>query len=144
MNTRVIPVCAAVIFQGEEVLLCTRPPGSFMAGQWEFPGGKRTPQESLGECLRREIREELGLEVIPLDTIFSVTHSYPGKIVEISFIRCLISDEGAKPHPHEGQDISWIDCGDILSLSLLPADLPVAEFLAKRNIDSKEQLLFPS
>ena len=125
-----IKVCAAVIRKGGKVLLTSRPPGTHLAGKWEFPGGKRLAKESPGECLRRELREELAMDVAPLDLLRSVVHHYPGKTVELEFYRALASDqELAKLTPLDGQGWGWFDCAKLAEVDFVAADLPVAKFL---------------
>ena len=58
-----IDVAAGLVFHRQKLLITQRPEGSHLAGLWEFPGGKREPGESFEECLIRELREELGIEV---------------------------------------------------------------------------------
>jgi 8-oxo-dGTP diphosphatase len=54
---------------------------------WEFPGGKREPGETFEQCLVREIREELGVEISVGKLFESVTHAYPEKTVHLGFYR---------------------------------------------------------
>jgi A/G-specific adenine glycosylase len=69
-------VSAAVIRQGEQILIAQRPANGMLGGLWEFPGGKQEPGESLPECLRREIWEELGVDIEVGEPVVSVKHSY--------------------------------------------------------------------
>jgi A/G-specific adenine glycosylase len=70
-------VTAAVIRRADgRFLIAQRPPDGMLGGLWEFPGGKRRPGESLPECLRREIREELGIEIAVGQQIGAVRHAY--------------------------------------------------------------------
>jgi A/G-specific adenine glycosylase len=70
-------VTAAVTRRDDgRILIARRPPQSMLGGLWEFPGGKREPGESLRECLRREIREELGIEIEVGEQIGTVRHAY--------------------------------------------------------------------
>lgn len=125
---KVIRVCAAVVRDGRRTLVCRRPPGSAHAGFWEFPGGKVSHGESDHECLRREIVEELGCQVLPFDLVYQVEHEYPGKHVEVAFYRAMPCP-GAVFDPKEGQELRWVDSSELPGLDLLPADLPVAEFI---------------
>jgi 8-oxo-dGTP diphosphatase len=119
-------VCAAVIRRGSRLLLATRPPGSRMAGKWEFPGGKVSAGESLDVCIRREIAEELGLEVsavVPLDV---VEHGDPPGLIRLHFLACRIAPD-AEPVCHEGQQAGWFTAAELAGLDLLPADRVFSE-----------------
>jgi mutator protein MutT len=59
-----------------------------MGGLWEFPGGKIEPNETFESCLTRELREELGIEVVVGRLFQSLTHSYPEKTVHLRFFTC--------------------------------------------------------
>ncbi|MEA4863425.1 MAG: (deoxy)nucleoside triphosphate pyrophosphohydrolase [Victivallaceae bacterium] len=129
--TKTIEVAAAVIERGEDVLVCSRPAGGFMAGCWEFPGGKLEPGETPAEAARRELAEELLLAgVNVLDTLAVQLFSYPEKRVRIHFLRCRISG-GAEPVPCEKQEFRWVCRRRLHELDLLPADLEFAAALAR-------------
>ena len=121
-------VCAAVIRENGKVLVSSRPPGKAAAGKWEFPGGKTEPGETPGECIVREMREELGVEVIPLDTIFDIVHVYPGGAVHLNFIRCLRKD-GSEPKAKEGQEFRWVPVSELCGMDFMEADLPLCALL---------------
>ena len=125
---KTIAVCAAVIRKNGKILLTTRPTGTHLAGMWEFPGGKIEPGETPNECLRREIIEELGIEVMPLDTMFFINHDYPGKSVNIRFIRCL-TDAEIPTIGLEGQQVRWYSPDELAHIKLIEADRPFANFL---------------
>ena len=84
----VIEVAAGVIFRDSRVLITQRRKDDHLGGLWEFPGGKREPSESYEDCLRRELREELGIEVEVGEVLASLTHAYPDKTVHLEFFRC--------------------------------------------------------
>ncbi len=83
-----IEVAAGLVFRRGKLLITKRHAGVHLGGLWEFPGGKREPDESFEECLVRELREELGMEVKVGELIESFTHSYPEKTVHLHFYRC--------------------------------------------------------
>ncbi len=127
MTKKTINVCAAVIFDGDKVLITSRPPGQEYAGYWEFPGGKIEPGESRAECLRRELHEELGMEVMVFDQIYFTEHEYPERIVRLHFIRCLALD--STPEPKENQEYRWVARSELEKVNFLPADCGIANFL---------------
>ena len=125
-----IHVCAAVISKGDDILISTRPPGKSMEGLWEFPGGKFEEDESPAECLRREIMEELSLDIIVLDRLFDISYDYPDKHVKLAFFRCVQKNPSEIPSACEGQEAVWIRRSDITGYNMLPADRPFAGILA--------------
>jgi mutator protein MutT len=87
-NGAVIEVAAGVIFRGEQLLITKRHDDAHLGGLWEFPGGKREPDESFETCLIRELREELGIEVAVGELVESLTQDYAEKRVHLRFFRC--------------------------------------------------------
>lgn len=83
-------VVAAVIVDGDRVLLTQRRGGTHLAGRWEFPGGKIEPGESPEEALAREITEEIGVRVRVGDALDVTFWRYPAKDVLLIFYRCDI------------------------------------------------------
>jgi 8-oxo-dGTP diphosphatase len=121
-----IVVTAAVIEREGAFLVTRRPGGVHLAGCWEFPGGKCEAGESHRDCLRREIREELAADVEPGPEIFSVTHDYPDRTVELHFLECALI---GTPRPLLGQEMRWIRRGDLASLEFPPADAELIRLL---------------
>lgn len=88
---RRVRVVAAVVRDGEKLLLTQRPPGGALGLQWEFPGGKLEPGESPEAALVREVHEELGVAATPHDTLAVHEHDYAhGVHVELTFVRCTL------------------------------------------------------
>ena len=83
-----IEVSAGLVFREGKLLITQRPAGGHLAGLWEFPGGKREPGETFEECLRRELREELGIEVEVAERVESLTHRYAEQTVHLEFFFC--------------------------------------------------------
>lgn len=86
-----VQVAAGLIVRDGRYLIARRHQAAHLGGLWEFPGGKREAEESLEDCLRRELREELGIEITPPVFYRVVRHEYPEKSVELHFYRCAIS-----------------------------------------------------
>ncbi len=114
-------VAAALIADGR-VLIAERPAGKHMAGRWEFPGGKRADGESERQALSRELREELGVELIDGHHIMSLTHAYPERTVELSL--WLVERFRGEPRGLEGQALKWVEPGRLSEEDILEADRP--------------------
>ena len=78
-----IRVTAGLLWQNGMVLITKRPQGSHLAGFWEFPGGKQEVGETPEECLEREIKEELGVEVRAEKLLVTVDHEYENRIISL-------------------------------------------------------------
>ena len=105
-SSSVVEVSAALIFRNGELLITQRRASSHLGGCWEFPGGKREPGETFEQCLAREIREELGIEIAVGKLFEEISHAYPEKSVHLKFFLCqLLSGE---PQPLECAAVKWI------------------------------------
>jgi mutator protein MutT len=124
-----IVVSAAVIERDGRFLLTRRLTGTHLAGRWEFPGGKCESAETLEEGLRRELDEELGVDVEIGDEIFEIAHEYPGRLVHLHFFTCRLRGE---PHPRLGQEMRWIPRGELTKLAFPEADRALIERLARQ------------
>lgn len=85
---KAIDVSAGLVFRAGKLLITQRHASAHLGGLWEFPGGKREAGETFEECLVRELREELGIEVAVGELIETVEHDYPEKRVRLKFFRC--------------------------------------------------------
>jgi A/G-specific adenine glycosylase len=81
-------IAAGVIWRQGRILIAQRPAEGLLGGLWEFPGGKREPDESLEECLAREVREELGVEVRVGERVATVKHAYTHFRITLHAFRC--------------------------------------------------------
>ena len=131
MRKTVIAVCGAIIRKGSKILICGRAPGTKLAGYKEFPGGKAEPGESLSSCLRREIREELGTDILPLDVAYQAFLELPDRIYHLHFLRAILRPGAPEPVPRENQSVEWLNTVELDAVNMLPADLHIAELLAE-------------
>lgn len=125
-----IKVCAAVININNNYLISTRQPGSHLEGLWEFPGGKINSGESEYECLIRELKEELDVDIIPLDLIHDICFKYPEKHVNLKFYRAAPLDiKNFQPKPCDNQNIAWCNASNYTNYKFVEADAPLISFL---------------
>ena len=122
-----INVTAGLIFRGGEILITKRPPGYHLAGLWEFPGGKQEPDETLEECLVREIKEELDIEISADRLFMTVYHEYEKKIVSLHVFEC--THIKGDPRGVEGQEIRWVQPLTLAQYEFPPPDQEVIERL---------------
>ena len=123
MSETTVKVAAAVLVRRNLVLASSRPADRTHSGKWEFPGGKADKGESLPDALRREMLEELAIEVEVGEKFCTIT---PEKNLEITFFFCT-ADNTAVPEAREKQQWCWADAETLKKLDFLPADKPVAE-----------------
>ena len=121
-------VTAAVLRRGDRVLIARRPPGSRQAGKWEFPGGKIEAGESAPDCLRRELREELGLDVEIGRFLGDVAHAYEWGEIRLLFFEAR--DTGGEPALRAHDRVAWVTPAEMGDYDFAPADLPMVRRLA--------------
>ena len=130
-DTRPITEVAAGILldQSGRFLLGQRPKGKPYAGYWEVPGGKVEKGESVFEALKRELQEELGIDILSSEELTTLEHDYPHAYVRLHV--SIIRDWIGVPRGCEGQALSW----EMLTAEkpsvepLLPAAWPMLERL---------------
>jgi 8-oxo-dGTP diphosphatase len=122
-----IDVTAAIWVQNGRVLIARRPPGASQAGLWEFPGGKVRPGETPEQCLQREIREELGVEIAVGDFFAESIYAYEAKTVRLLAYRVsAISGELAL---NDHTELAWAPMADLGRYRFCPADVPLVQKL---------------
>jgi len=123
----VVEVAAGIIQRDGRYLIARRKPGVHLAGFWEFPGGKREANESLTECLQRELFEELGVRIdVPIPYRI-VRHDYIETIVELHFYHCAI--EAGEAAPIECEEIRWVRPDELTNFEFPPADRAIIDAL---------------
>jgi 8-oxo-dGTP diphosphatase len=112
-------------------LIARRKIGEKLAGMWEFPGGKVEVGESLQECLKREMLEELNVDADVGDVIAESHYKYDhGEILLVAMDTKLSSKE-LRLTVHD--QVEWLHPDQLLKLNLAPADIPIARFLLERT-----------
>ena len=125
---KTINVVAAVIFKDDKVFATQRGYGEFKDG-WEFPGGKVESGESPEEALRREIREELEVDINVGDLIETIEYDYPAFHLSMKCFACTIA--GGSPHLLEHEAAKWLTSKQWGSVDWLPADVTLIPKIEK-------------
>lgn len=122
-------VTAAVILKRGRVLIAQRPLGGMLGGLWEFPGGKREPGESLPECLQREIREELGIEIAVGRELARVEHAYTH--FSITLYAFICRHVSGRPRAIQVADWHWVPLDDLDRFAFAVTDRKVIQALRR-------------
>jgi len=120
-----IPVVCALIERSGLVLLAQRPPHKQLPLKWEFPGGKVEADEGPAAALAREIREELGCDIVIDRALPRCTHAYPSLTVEMIPFVVRLAPGSPEPAPTEHAGVQWVRPAELASFDLAAADLPV-------------------
>jgi A/G-specific adenine glycosylase len=120
-------VTAAIIRRDTDILLTRRPENGFLGGLWEFPGGKQQPGEDLSTCLRREICEELGVEVSVGDLAGVYRHTYTHFRVTLHAFHCRLTC--GEPIPLEASELRWVQPVELGDFPMGKIDRQIASYL---------------
>ena len=123
---KTIEVVAAIIREGDRVLATQRGYGEF-EGMWEFPGGKIEPGEEREEALKREIDEELAVEIVVEELVCTVEYDYPNFHLTMHCYFCSIASGEVELLEHKSA--RWLRRDELNSVEWLPADVGVVNSL---------------
>jgi len=131
---RAILVAAAVVIERGRVLVTRRKEGTHLAGAWEFPGGKVEEGEDPREALRRELREELGVEAQVGEIVDVTFHRYEdaGKAVLLLFFEATREAASPEPRAVDVAEVAWRTREDLDERAFPPADRGVLEKVRRR------------
>jgi len=129
MIKRRVHVAAAAVIRGDgRVLIARRPATVDQGGLWEFPGGKLAPYETGFEALKRELGEELGIQVRRAQPLIRVHHEYPDKHILLDVWQ--VHDYEGDPYGREGQPVRWVEVDDLPNYPFPAANLPILRAVA--------------
>ena len=115
-----VEVVAALIRDGEKLLICQRPAHKGNGLLWEFVGGKVEPGETLAQALVRECREELDVTVAVGEPFMEAVHRYPDIHVHLTLFHATIAE--GEPKRLEHNDLRWVTAEELGDFPFCPAD----------------------
>ena len=125
---KTLNVVAAIIHKDDKILATKRGYGEFI-NQWEFPGGKIEAGESKEEALKREIKEELNIEIEITNFALDLEYQYPTFYLKMSCYDCTI--KSGTPELIEHNDARWLTRDELDSVNWIPADIEAVNYLKK-------------
>ncbi|MCB1060398.1 MAG: A/G-specific adenine glycosylase [Calditrichaeota bacterium] len=120
---------AAIVRKNGRILITKRPEHGMLGGLWEFPGGKQESGESLKECVQREMREELAMEVEVGEQIASVKHAYTHFKITLHCFEC--KHVGGELQLIHAADAKWVKPAELANYAFPKADRVVLQMLMK-------------
>ena len=130
-----IQVTAAIIMRDGKFLIAQRKMNdNIFGGLWEFPGGKVEDGETPEECMSRELKEELDIEVEVGEMIISNKHKYPQGIFEL--LAYKVKHISGKIILNVHDEIKWVTCDEMSNFEFPPADIPIIEKLKDINVNT--------
>lgn len=118
----------AVIWNEQgQILIDRRRQEGLLGGLWEFPGGKIEPEETVQECIVREIQEELGIEVAVGDRLITIDHTYTHFRVTLNVFHCR--HVSGVPQPIECDEVRWVTLEEIDQYPFPKANVQIIEAL---------------
>ncbi|WP_068515061.1 A/G-specific adenine glycosylase [Leptolyngbya sp. O-77] len=122
----------AVIWNEQgHILIDRRKPEGLLGGLWEFPGGKIEPGETVQDCIRREIREELGIEIEVGDRLMVIDHAYTHFRVTLNVYHCR--HLSGHPQPIECDEVRWVTAAELDQFPFPKANLQIIEAIRAAN-----------
>lgn len=118
-----VAAAAIISADGTQVLLARRPSNIDQGGLWEFPGGKLAPYETGLEALKRELHEELGIEVTRAQPLIRIHHEYSDKHILLDVWQ--VHAFSGEPFGREGQAVRWVPMEELVNYPFPAANLPI-------------------
>lgn len=126
-----VKVTCAIIEDGGRVLLAQRSDDMDLSGKWEFPGGKIREGEEPSACLIREVKEELGIDIIVREPLPPHRYSYTHISIELLPFVCSLASGSIILHEHK--DAQWAKPENAFEFDLAEADIPVLKNYLSRK-----------
>jgi len=126
-NTEIQVVAAIIQDRQGQVLLAKRQAHQHQGGLWEFPGGKKEAQENAEQALKRELWEEIGIQIQSYYPAINLSHHYPDKSIRLDV--WWVSAWDGMPYGKEGQRLHWVNPTNLDSYAFPAANIPILQAL---------------
>lgn len=127
-------IAVGLVFDDDgQLLIQRRPDEGLLGGLWEFPGGKQEGDEPMEETCRRELKEELGIEVEVVDPFYTLSHAYSHFKITLHAFRCRLV--GGTPEAREEQPFQWVGIGALDDFAFPRANRRLIEELERRQTE---------
>lgn len=120
MDKKLVTVTCAIIVKGNRIFAAQRAMHKKHGGKWEFPGGKQLYGETLQQCLARELKEELLVDVQVKQSMEAVMHNYIDFRIALHPFLCALSNETVTPTEHK--QVGWFSMEELLQMDFTDAD----------------------
>lgn len=133
-------ISAGIIWnRRKKVLITLRPPKGLLGGLWEFPGGKKEKGESLEKCLKREVREELGIQIRVKEPFMEVKHAYTHFKITLHTFHCEYLR--GRPRPLRSEDWKWVSLKGLSKYAFPAANRKIIDELLKVYSPQRRRVL---
>jgi 8-oxo-dGTP diphosphatase len=122
-------LCGIIVNTEGEIFIARRKPGKSFAGKWEFPGGKLEEGESESDCLKRELLEELGMQVQVGERLGENVHHYPTFSIRLIAYHCRFVSASYQLTDHDLY--AWVKEEEFVNYDLAEADVPLVDFFIR-------------
>ncbi len=121
-------MAVAILHRDGKYLLCQRRKGRRYELKWEFPGGKLEPSETFIQCVERELREELSVQLEDIERMEFQTSTYnDGGTFEVAY--CFVSSFRGEPKNNVFEQIRWVTLNELKQMDILEGNKPLVEQL---------------
>jgi 8-oxo-dGTP diphosphatase len=141
MTQSPLEVGAALVYENGAYLISKRRPEDSFGGYWELPGGKKEPTESLEECVIRELKEELDIEVYIRHFYKIVTYHYPTRSVRLNIFLCGL--KSGTPKAIECSEFAWVKPQDLKNYQFPEADQSLIEEVSTKDWEAEKNAKYP-
>ncbi len=125
----VIPCGVALIRRGRQFLISQRKKDYTFGSKWEFPGGKKDPDETFEQCVAREVKEETGVDVEVHGKFMEIRRKYHERVIWLNFYLCTYLS--GEPRPVDCEQVLWADIDELKRYDFPPANDEVIRKLAE-------------